>query len=107
MAVILASASPRRRELMKLIMDDFDIANADVDEREIERRCEGLGPAVTAMELARSKAAAVPETRIVFVFVFVLRLRFRLSVPVFVLRPSFSYNVSCFSHPLYCFYIKP
>lgn len=60
MAVILASASPRRRELMKLIMDDFDIANADVDEREIERRCDGLGPAATAMELARSKAAAVP-----------------------------------------------
>jgi len=59
MAVILASASPRRRELMKLIMDGFDTANADVDEREIERRCEGLGPAATAMELARAKAAAV------------------------------------------------
>ncbi len=32
MKVILASASPRRRELLKYIFDDFDIIPADVDE---------------------------------------------------------------------------
>lgn len=32
MNIILASASPRRRELMKLITDDFTAVSADVDE---------------------------------------------------------------------------
>ena len=30
--VVLASASPRRRELMKLLTDDFEIMPADIDE---------------------------------------------------------------------------
>ncbi|MBO4242902.1 MAG: septum formation protein Maf [Clostridiales bacterium] len=59
MALILASASPRRRELMNLITEDHEVRNADVDEREIEKRCEGRSPAEIAMELARAKAAAV------------------------------------------------
>ncbi len=32
MKIILASASPRRRELMKLITDDFETVSTDVDE---------------------------------------------------------------------------
>ena len=32
MNIILASGSPRRRELLKLICDDFDVITADVDE---------------------------------------------------------------------------
>ena len=32
MSLILASASPRRKELLRLITDDFKVVTADVDE---------------------------------------------------------------------------
>lgn len=32
MSLILASASPRRKELLRLITDDFTVLTADVDE---------------------------------------------------------------------------
>lgn len=35
--IILASASPRRKELLSLITDDFTVSVAAVDEREIEK----------------------------------------------------------------------
>lgn len=74
MKIILASASPRRKELMHKITDDFEIITADVDERAIEepllkRFCvddPDHGPmqdiaCVICMELAMAKAAAVKE----------------------------------------------
>jgi septum formation protein len=53
--VILASASPRRRELLSLLGLAFDTAAADVD----ESWRSGEAPEVHAERLAREKAAAV------------------------------------------------
>ena len=59
--IILASASPRRRELLSSIIEDFDIITVDVDERAEEIRMEEEGvPALKVSEgLARLKAQAV------------------------------------------------
>ncbi len=53
--LVLASASPRRRELLTLLGLTFDVAPADVD----ETWRNGEAPAVHAERLAREKAAAV------------------------------------------------
>ncbi len=55
MSVVLASASPRRRELLKTAGIAFRVQVSDADER-IEP---GLSPAEVVMSLARQKAAAV------------------------------------------------
>ena len=59
--LILASASPRRRELLSLITDDFEIITKEVDERSAEIDMENKGiPAVLVSEgLALLKAKAV------------------------------------------------
>ena len=59
--LILASASPRRRELLSLITDDFEIITKEVDERSAELEMENKGtPAVLVSEgLAFLKAKAV------------------------------------------------
>ncbi len=54
--VVLASASPRRRELLTLIGIPHEVRPADVD----ERLQEGEAPAVYAERLARTKASTVP-----------------------------------------------
>lgn len=53
--IILASASPRRRELISLITDDFEIHTCDVDET-IE---DGTSPEDAVMFLSQKKAKAV------------------------------------------------
>ena len=55
MALILASASPRRRELMALVDPDFTVAVSDVDESAIRADT----PAHLAQALAAAKAQAV------------------------------------------------
>ncbi len=55
--IILASASPRRRELMAIITEDFEVKTADVDET-IE---EGTSPENAVMQLSLKKASAVSE----------------------------------------------
>ncbi len=55
--LVLASASPRRRELLTLLGLTFDVAPADVD----ETWRNGEAPEVHAERLAREKAAAVPR----------------------------------------------
>ena len=59
--IILASASPRRRELLSLVTDRFDVKVADIDERAFEIKMEEEGvPALKVSEnLARLKAEAV------------------------------------------------
>ena len=61
MRIILASRSPRRKELLKLITPEFEIMSEDVNERAIEARVlSGGGDAQKVQrELARSKAWAV------------------------------------------------
>jgi len=59
--LILASASPRRRELLSLITNDFEIITKEVDERSAEIEMENNGtPALRVSEgLALLKAKAV------------------------------------------------
>lgn len=54
--VVLASASPRRRELMKLLTDDFEIIPADIDES-----AEGSGAFEAAEMIARRKCMCIAE----------------------------------------------
>ncbi len=56
-SLILASASPRRRELIgRLGLTDFTVAAADID----ETPCKAEVPRVYAQRMAREKALAVP-----------------------------------------------
>ena len=55
MALILASGSPRRRELMALITPDYTVVTSDVDEGKIAADT----PAHLAQNLAAAKARAV------------------------------------------------
>lgn len=63
MKIILASKSPRRKELMSLITSDFEVMSEEVDERAIEERVleERGTPADVQKELSRAKANAVFE----------------------------------------------
>jgi len=54
--LILASGSPRRRELMELAGLDFEVITSDADEN-----ISGLSPEETVRELARRKAMAVAK----------------------------------------------
>lgn len=60
--IILASGSPRRKELMGLITDDFSIKTAAVDERLIEEKYRSEGYKSVAVNEARAKAEAVWNT---------------------------------------------
>lgn len=64
MKVILASKSPRRKEILGLITPDFEIMSEDVDERAIEAQVvnDGGDPAAVQRALAKSKAQAVFDT---------------------------------------------
>ena len=58
MGIILASSSPRRRELMALITRDYTVRSSDVDERAIRAET----PALLAQKLAVAKCRAVAES---------------------------------------------
>ena len=51
--LVLASASPRRRELLRLIAPEFEVLSVDLDERAITADC----PAALVEKLASAKAA--------------------------------------------------
>ena len=57
--LVLASASPRRRELLRLIAPEFEVLSVDLDERAITADC----PAVLVEKLASAKAAAAAALR--------------------------------------------
>ena len=57
MSLILASASPRRQELLRLITEDFLVHNSNIDESLVP----GLSPADAVLLLARRKALAVQQ----------------------------------------------
>lgn len=59
MNVVLASASPRRQELLRQIVDDFEVVVADVDEEALVN----ADPVVTARRTALAKAQAVARLR--------------------------------------------
>lgn len=60
--IVLASASPRRKELMGLITKDFEVITSDVDERAIEEMYKHEGARNVALNEARAKAEAVWNT---------------------------------------------
>lgn len=59
--LILGSASPRRRELLSLITEDFTVKLADIDERSLEADLEqrNVPALMVSEELASAKAHAV------------------------------------------------
>ncbi|MCR4688217.1 MAG: Maf family protein [Saccharofermentans sp.] len=61
MSLILGSNSPRRRELLSLITQDFEVVTCDIDERAIEEELEANGVSVLFVSeyLAKAKALAV------------------------------------------------
>jgi len=59
MSIVLASASPRRKELMGLITTDFVIETADVDEAAVT----APDPAALVRALAHAKCMAVAQNR--------------------------------------------
>ncbi|PID79901.1 MAG: septum formation protein Maf [Clostridiales bacterium] len=59
MAIILASQSPRRRELLRLLYDDFKTASASIN----ENIAKDEDVAVAAMSLAFQKAFAVAQAQ--------------------------------------------
>ena len=56
---VLASASPRRRELMNIITDKFEVVVSDADESAIDSA--NTPPGIYAQELALLKAAATAK----------------------------------------------
>lgn len=56
---ILASASPRRRELMEMLTDKFEVAVSDADESAVDAK--SVSPALYVQELALLKAAATAK----------------------------------------------
>ena len=57
MKIILASGSPRRKELLRLIYPDFSVVPSPFDEKSLDPA--GLSPETLAETLARRKAEAV------------------------------------------------
>ena len=66
--IVLASASPRRQELLKKVVPDFEIDPADLDEEALTLE----DPVLTAKKLARAKSAFValrpPESWVIRLF---------------------------------------
>ena len=63
--VILASASPRRKELLKLGLEEFDILPADIDETLPEFLEITQGPVYLASQKARALALEHPDALII------------------------------------------
>ena len=55
MKIILASQSPRRKELLKLVVSDFEVIISNTDEKIIEK----LEPEEKVTEIAYKKAKEV------------------------------------------------
>lgn len=58
-SLVLASASPRRAEILRLLGFEFDVIPADIDEESVH----GLEPSKLAVALAEEKALAVSALR--------------------------------------------
>lgn len=63
--VILASASPRRKELLALALDDFDVIAANLEEIVPPELPVSEGPAYLALQKARTLAVKYPDALII------------------------------------------
>ena len=68
MKIILASASPRRQELLKRVFSDFDVVTASVDEKKIEERIENDTGRAGGKELARRMVRELSRAKASAVF---------------------------------------
>ena len=68
MDIVLASTSPRRRELIKRITDQFKAVAADVDEKAIEDRIEADRGKLTEAQLAEKIVRALSKAKALAVF---------------------------------------
>jgi len=62
MRLVLASASPRRRELLAAVGYKYDVITSHVDEDEVAAGCDPGNPAEIVTALAEAKARAVART---------------------------------------------
>lgn len=65
MKVILASASPRRQELLKRLFSEFEVIPADIEETLPEDVGAEFGPVFLAAEKAEAVASAHPDALII------------------------------------------
>ena len=68
MDIVLASTSPRRRELIKRITEQFTAVAADVDEKAIEERREAERGKLTEAQLAEKTVRALSKAKALAVF---------------------------------------
>ena len=68
MRIILASTSPRRRELIRQISEDFEALSADIDESVIEAEIECRGGYKNEYELASAAVRALSRAKAMAVF---------------------------------------
>ena len=68
MKIVLASTSPRRRELIKKITDDFEAAAADIDEKAIEDELERSRGSLTEAQLAEKTVRRLSRAKAMAVF---------------------------------------
>ena len=68
MRVILASGSPRRKELLKRIYDEFEVITASVDERVIEERIEEELKGLPMYEVAETMVSQLSKAKALAVY---------------------------------------
>lgn len=68
MKIVLASTSPRRRELIKKITEDFTAVSADIDEKAIECRLEDTRGSLTEAQLAEKTVRELSRAKAMAVF---------------------------------------
>jgi len=68
MRVVLASGSPRRKELLKELFDSFDIITSSVDERTIETRIENESKDLDCLEIAEKMVKELSKAKAISVF---------------------------------------
>ncbi len=68
MKIVLASTSPRRRELIKKITEEYEAASADIDEEAIEKRLENSRGSLTEAQLAEKTVRELSRAKAMAVF---------------------------------------
>ena len=68
MNIVLASTSPRRRELIKRITENFTAKAADVDEKAIEEQIEKSGQGLSEAQIAEKTVKALSRAKALAVF---------------------------------------
>jgi len=68
MRVVLASGSPRRKELLHRVFDEFEIITSKIDEREIENKIEDKMKGQSCIEIANAMVSELSKQKALDVF---------------------------------------